>query len=75
MSPHDMDKYREVFEASCHKLGWHCKEVRVEHERDWDCSWTVQVWCRSDGTRLIAEGDLSEALVQEIIRIAGMING
>lgn len=73
MSPHDMVPYRENFDAACKRLGWKVVTSEVQHERDESCSWTEQVWVNRDGNRLFAEGDLTRAMVEEIIYIACVI--
>ncbi len=69
MSPNEMVKYREKFDRAARLLGWEKKEITVEHERDWDCSWEETIWM-SGNERLFSESDLEEGLVKEIIRIA-----
>lgn len=70
MSPNDMMPFREDFELACRKFGWHRKTVIFEHERDWDRSWTEEVWLDRNNTRLFSEDDLEVGLVRELIRIA-----
>ncbi len=51
-------------------FAWKLHEVEVQHERDWDCSWTARVWCDADGKRLFDQEDLEPAMLEELHRIA-----
>lgn len=68
-----MTAYRTVFDDACDRLGWRRVVVKVEHERDWNRSGDEDVWLNKQGQRLFAESDLTEAMAQEIVRIAATI--
>lgn len=69
MSPHDMEPYQEKFDKACELFGWKKEVVEKCHERDEGCSWTEDVWVDANGKYLFEESDLSEGMVQELIRI------
>lgn len=71
MSPAEMAAYRLDFDAACRRLGWTTTGVHVPHEREYDRGCDEDVWVTPDGRRLFAEHDLTPALVEELIRIAG----
>jgi hypothetical protein len=74
MSPYEMSAYREDFDRALARLGWRSVEVEKHHERD-DCSWPETVLVGPGGEYLMSEYRLTEGMVREIIRIAGLLPG
>ena len=73
MSPHEVSEYRERLDAACARFGWVRRGVTVEHERDRRPGYETEVWFAADGRRLFAEDDLTPALADELIRLAGLV--
>jgi len=69
MSPNEIDKIQDRLYKAFEKFGWKKKEVKVQHERDGDCSWKENIWL-GNGFRLFSESDLEESLAEELIRIS-----
>jgi hypothetical protein len=72
MSPHEMDRHRDEFDRAIARIGWAWRTVRRDHERD-EGYRDEDVLVGPDGRFLTGRSDLSEGLVREIIRMAGLL--
>lgn len=72
MSDYEYVFCKDAFSKAITKLGWEESEYEQQHERDYDCRWTVRGWVR-DGKWIIRQQDLTQNLIEEIIRIVSLI--